>query len=142
MLHGSCACGAVRFTIAGTLANPVTCHCGQCRKSSGNHVAAGRCPEAELSFETDAGLTWYASSPGAKRGFCGTCGSQLFWKNVSSPNISVHLGSLDGETGLKLEGHIYCAAKADWEEIDGPLPKWEYEDEASDAKPWTAEAPR
>ena len=140
MLRGSCLCGAVRFTLADTLHHPVTCHCAMCRKSSGNHVAAGRCPEAELSFETDEGLRWFASSPGARRGFCGTCGSSLFWKNEESPNISVHLGCLDGATGLALEGHIYCADKADWEEIAGDLPKWAYEDAASDAKPWKGEA--
>ena len=32
MLTGSCLCGAIRFTVAGTLAEPGACHCTQCRK--------------------------------------------------------------------------------------------------------------
>ena len=134
MLKGSCLCGAVRFEIDGTLDNPVACHCAQCRKTSGNYVAAGRCLEETVSVIGE--VRWFASSPGARRGFCPTCGSSLFWKNESSPNISVHMGALDDPTGLTLEGHIYCAAKGDWEVIEDGLPKWAYEDEASDAKPW------
>jgi uncharacterized protein YbaR (Trm112 family) len=30
---------------------------------------------------------------------------------------SIAAGSLDGKTGLKLEGHIYCADKGDYYEI-------------------------
>lgn len=139
MLKGSCLCGAVRFTIADTLHNPVACHCGQCRKITGNHVVAGRCPEAEAAVEGE--IRWFESSPGVRRGFCPTCGSQLFWKMESSPNISVALGALDGETGLRLTGHIYCADKGDWEEIpDNPAaPRWEYGDLASDARKWSPE---
>lgn len=135
MLKGSCLCGAVTFTVAETLQNPVACHCGMCRKATGNHVVAGRCREADVSIEGE--VRWFASSPGARRGFCPTCGSQMFWKNESSANISIGLGVLDGETGLRTGGHIYCADKGDWEVIGDGLPCWEYEDEASDAKPWT-----
>ncbi|MGG7565306.1 GFA family protein [Rhodovulum sp. DZ06] len=139
MLKGSCLCGAVRVTVADTLHNPVACHCGQCRKATGNHVVSGRCPEAEVTIEGE--VRWYTSSPGARRGFCPTCGSQMFWKLESSPNISVALGMLDGETGLALTGHIYCADKGDWEEIPDSeaAPRWEYGDLASDAKPWRPE---
>lgn len=137
-LSGSCLCGAVRFSIAGTLDHPVACHCGQCRKASGNHVAAGRCAESELTMIADETLRWFESSPGVRRGFCGTCGSPLFWKNESSPNISVGLGALDGETGLRLAGHIFCAHKGDWEEIPAAPPAWA-EGDGEGATPWTGE---
>ena len=38
----------------------------------------------------------------ARRGFCGICGSNLFWEAVGKPYISIMAGSLDKPTGLKL----------------------------------------
>ncbi len=73
---------------------------------------------ADLHFKTKgyAGLV-RASDNSAGRGFCKTCGSLLFWKGDASPTISVAAGSLNGKTGLKTEGHIYCADKGDYYEI-------------------------
>jgi len=61
-------------------------------------------------------VDWYASSPTARRGFCGRCGTSLFWEGPSA-HISIHAGTLDGATGLKMAGHIFCADKGDYYEI-------------------------
>ena len=37
---GSCLCGAVKYRLMGSLRPVVACHCGQCQKTSGHHVAA------------------------------------------------------------------------------------------------------
>ena len=67
-------------------------------------------------------MTWYRSSPEARRGFCATCGSQLFWDGPGA-NLSIMAGALDGATGLALAGHIFCADAADWEVIAGDAPR-------------------
>jgi hypothetical protein len=62
-------------------------------------------------------LTWYASSSTAERGFCATCGSTLFWRAKGLDYVAIAAGSLDSASGLRIEGHIFCADKGDYYEI-------------------------
>ncbi len=114
---GSCLCGAVRYHASGPISDVVACHCTQCRKQSGHYYAATDIPDGALVIEGEENLTWYRSSEEAKRGFCKTCGSALFWKNQRDDFTAVLAGSLDGATGLRLAKHIYCADKGDYYDI-------------------------
>lgn len=71
--------------------------------------------------------TWYAASATAKRGFCGTCGSFLFWKGDADPDTGIALGALDGPTGLRLTRHIFTADKGDYYDIKDIVPQEEQE---------------
>jgi hypothetical protein len=124
MTTGSCLCGGVTFEITGPMRPVVGCHCTQCRKQSGHFGAFTACDDKDLSFKTKDTLVWYRASNSAGRGFCKTCGSLLFWKGDTATYTSIAAGSLDGATGLKLEGHIFCADKGDYYEIhDGDYQK-------------------
>ena len=103
----------------------IACHCAQCRKTSGHHVAAtsARREDVEITGE----VTWFQSSETARRGFCGTCGSNLFWDGPGV-NLSIMAGTLDGPTGLKLAGHIFCADKGDYYDIADGTPQSAGED--------------
>ena len=89
----------------------IACHCRQCRKTSGHHVAATSAKRTNVAIE--GAVTWFASSDRARRGFCGTCGA----------NLSIFAGTIDGDTGLKLAGHIYCADKGDYYDLADGLPQ-------------------
>jgi len=119
MKTGSCLCGQIRYSVTGPLRPVIACHCVQCRKTSGHHVAATSARRSDIAISGD--VTWYASSDTAKRGFCGACGSNMFWDG-SGQNLSVFTGTLDGETGLAMAGHIFCADKGDYYEICDDLP--------------------
>lgn len=120
---GSCLCGAVRYEIRGTLRDVVACHCMQCRKASGHHVAATKAKHEDFKLTADETLKWFRSSDFAQRGFCGECGSNLFWQRDDAPAISIMAGTLDGPTGLKTACHIYCDDAGDYYEITDDLPK-------------------
>lgn len=122
---GSCLCGAVRFRIKGALRGVVYCHCSQCRRQSGHVVAATNARDADIVIEGREALRWYGASDIAKRGFCGTCGSLLFWKHNELDSISIMAGSFDQPSGLAGERHIFVADKGDYYEIDDGLPKFE-----------------
>jgi hypothetical protein len=123
MHTGSCLCGGVAFTITGDLAPPSVCHCGQCRKQSGHVWSSPHIPASALTFTADGTLRWFNASGTAKRGFCGTCGSFLFWKHNDEDNISVSMGALAAPTGLKLTKHIFVADKGDYYDITDDLPQ-------------------
>lgn len=117
MKTGSCLCGGVAFEISGPLRPVVGCHCSQCRKQTGHFGAFTASDDQHLKFTSDATLSWYRATNAADRGFCKTCGSLLFWKGDGKNYTSVAAGCIDGATGLKLEGHIFCADKGDYYEI-------------------------
>lgn len=120
MTGGSCLCGSVRYSVAGPLRPVIACHCTQCRKTSGHHVAATAAARGDIRI--DGAVTWYASSEKARRGFCGVCGSNLFWDGPGS-HLSIFAGTLDTPTGVTLAAHIYCADKGDYYEITDGLPQ-------------------
>ncbi|WP_339951253.1 GFA family protein [uncultured Albimonas sp.] len=122
---GGCLCGGVRYRVTGPLRPVVGCHCEMCRRTSGHHVAATACLSEHLVLESAGTLTWYRSSPSARRGFCGTCGGNLFWSPDSGTHVSIMAGTLDMPSGLSLVGHIHVAGKGDYFELDPALPAFE-----------------
>jgi hypothetical protein len=119
MKTGSCLCGSVTYELLGPLDDVIACHCGQCRKQTGNYWASTHTSDEDLKILKSETLAWYRSSPTAQRGFCNACGSNLFWKQDGSDHTSVCAGSIDGKTGLKLGGHIYVADAGDYYDIAG-----------------------
>jgi hypothetical protein len=113
---GSCLCGNITYEIQGQLRPVIACHCSQCRKASGHHVAATRCRTENLTVSGDT-LVWYKSSDIAERGFCRTCGSNLFWRRFGSENTSIFAGALDNPTDLKMVGQIYTTDKGDYYDL-------------------------
>ena len=119
MKTGSCLCGAVKYEVHGPLRAVVACHCEQCRKQTGTYMSATSAKDSDLKLIEDRGLKWYRSSDSAARGFCAECGSVLFWKGDGRDYTAITAGSLDGPSGLSLEGHIFCESAGDYYEIAG-----------------------
>jgi hypothetical protein len=120
MITGSCLCGGVRYKVMGALRPVIACHCVQSCKSSGHHVAATSALRESVAIH--GAVAWYGSSPTARRGFCGTCGSNLFWDGPGN-HLSIFAGTLDGDAGIAVAGHIFCADKGAYHEIMDNLPK-------------------
>lgn len=118
---GGCLCRGVRYRVTGPLRHVVACHCSQCRRASGHHVAATSAARADVTIE--GAVAWYESSPGVRRGFCPTCGANLFWSGPDPARIAIFAGTLDAPTGLRLAGHIFAADKGDWYAIADGLPQ-------------------
>ena len=75
--------------------------------------------DADLNFVAQIYIGLETDLRQSQRGFCKECGSALFWKGDGRDTTSIRAGSLDGATGLKLEGHIYCDNAGDYYEIVG-----------------------
>jgi hypothetical protein len=115
--QGHCLCGSVQFEVHGPMRPVVYCHCTMCRRSTGHFMASTECAQTDLHILSDAKLHWYQSSPEARRGFCGNCGSQLFWEAADRTGMSIVAGAFDVPTGLRGGDHIYTADKGDYYEI-------------------------
>jgi hypothetical protein len=97
------------------------CHCGECRRWHGHVCAATAARSEHLRLIADAGLRWIdspQSAAHARRGFCGECGSSLFWDAPDRDTISIAAGSLDEPTGLKTVNQIYTEDAGDYYELE------------------------
>ena len=107
-LRGACLCEDVRFDANGDIKRVSACYCGQCRKQNGGGPFYGVELQGELNIENEKSLEWYASSEKAIRGFCGRCGSSLFWRsNDDASFFDVSLGALNDSRQLSLDAHIF-----------------------------------
>lgn len=120
---GSCLCGQIRFSVSAEPGEAVACHCVQCRKQSGHVWASVNVPRSALALEGEEHLRWYQSSAKVRRGFCGHCGSVLFWDPPARDWTSIATGAFDLPTGLRLARHIYVAEKGDYYDIGDGLPQ-------------------
>ncbi len=125
MSRGACLCGAVRYEIAGPFRTLLSCHCSICRKHHGAAFATFVSAPLErlrwLSGEDR--IARYASSASFERPFCTGCGAPVA---TSAPKIGLSFapaGALEGDLGIRPQGHIFAASKADWYAITDGLPQ-------------------
>lgn len=77
-ITGGCLCGAIRYRLARRPSDVAHCHCRICRRSAGAaFLTWATVPRAEITVAGEP--RWYRSSSLARRGFCPTCGTQLFF---------------------------------------------------------------
>jgi hypothetical protein len=125
---GHCLCGAVAFEAARDRDHADACHCGQCRRWSGNYWASVNVPADSLKIvKGEKNLAWHRSSDRVRRGFCRECGSALFWHadrhKDYAHRLAIAVGALDEPTGVKITEHIFVADKGDYYEIKDGLPQ-------------------
>jgi hypothetical protein len=124
MHKGSCLCGAVTFELAGDLPGPDACHCVACRKHSGHFFVSADVPKSAVVIRGEDQLSWYRSSEKARRGFCRTCGSSLFWDPLHRDWIGIAMGAFDGPTRTRTHVHVHVAEKGDYYEIADGVPQF------------------
>ncbi|MGV3622643.1 MAG: GFA family protein [Archangium sp.] len=117
MNTGSCFCGAVKFELRGPSTQVTYCHCSKCRKWHGHFGAFAAVDRADFVFTEQRGLKWHAVSSEVRRGFCGECGSVMFFDTKGDPKFAFTAGSVDEPTSLTSKAHIYVGSKGDYYEL-------------------------
>lgn len=116
---GGCLCGAVRYRAQLVNDAVLQCHCENCRRLSGNFVAAVRSTRADLELTDPGGAFSWHDLGYARYGFCRACGATLFFAPTEAPStMSVMVGTLDDASGLRLDS-VWFAAEA---QPHNPLP--------------------
>lgn len=127
MATGCCLCGAVSYRVDGPLADVLLCHCVECRRWHGHVSATSAVRKGDLALVQSRGLRWIQSpqsDAGARRGFCGECGSSLFWEAPGYETVSIAVGTLDPPTRLRVASHWFVSHVGDYYELpDDGLPR-------------------
>jgi hypothetical protein len=102
------------------------CYCKQCQRAQGT-VLATNMPVALSAFRLTRGnelLRSYESSPGKQRCFCGVCGSPIYSKRASLPDVlRIRVGLLEGEIAARPVAHFHTNSKPNWWKICDDLPQ-------------------
>ena len=126
MLEGRCHCGAISYRVEGEPVYHALCHCTDCRRQTGAPVVSWALfPDQALTIEGRASV--YASSEHARRHFCGTCGSSLFYTNpIVFPGLTdICSATLDNPDALSLGIHVQTAERIGWMKDAHMLPQFE-----------------
>ena len=136
---GGCLCGAVRYEVQAPLRYVLVCHCEECRRWHGAPAESTAAPRDRLVLTERRGLRWIdspRSDAHARRGFCGECGSSLFWDAPGRDYIAIAAGTVDGDTGVRRAAHWYVSQKGDWYDLpDDGLPRYEGSAAGAGAQP-------
>ena len=120
---GSCFCGSVRYRVGGRALTVCQCHCGMCQRAVGAPVVTWATFDRKDFTSTGPALTWFQSSVEARRGFCGRCGSSLFFESDRWAGlIDVTVVTLDVAAQLEPSMHIYVGSRQPWMRAGDGLP--------------------
>jgi hypothetical protein len=128
VITGGCLCGGVRYEVRGPFLRASHCHCSRCRRHSGTAMCTqGRVRREDFRLLAGADLvrSFAPASGAAVKAFCSVCGSSLFggtWPE--GPEVSIRLGTIDGDPGIRPQYHTFVGSKAVWDEIVDDLPQY------------------
>lgn len=111
--QGGCACGRVRYAVAGEPLRVGLCHCTSCRQESGSAFTAYAVWPRSAFSSTGEFSTWEG------RSFCPVCGSRLF--SISKDETELKIGTLeDAPTDLTPTYELWVWRRERWL---NPLPE-------------------
>ena len=126
---GGCACGAIRYSIAGEPLFANHCQCRDCQRESGTgHGSYATFARAGVTVTGEA-KTWdmVGDSGNVKtRAFCPACGSPVYMTYAAMPDvITVHAASLDDPSRFKPQAVTYAVRGYEWDVLDPALTRFE-----------------
>ena len=129
-LTGGCACGAVRYRMAGPPMFVHCCHCHECQRQTGSAFVINALIEADRVEASGARPRVVPVPTGSGRPHdvhrCKACGTAV-WSDYGRRGVMLFLrvGTLDAPAALPPDVHIYTASKLPWVTLPGDVPAFE-----------------
>ena len=125
-IHGSCACGAVRFAIQGTPSSLGTCHCSRCRKLGTSSILFINRDQFQLLEGADHIETIQPQAPYTyTRSFCRSCGTALGEPLSPDESFPINAHCLDDDPGIAHSFHEFTDDRPAWERSSWDRPAWD-----------------
>ncbi|MEZ8140789.1 aldehyde-activating protein [Enterovibrio norvegicus FF-33] len=111
--RASCLCGSVKVEVGEVNPNFTVCHCDTCRSWGGGPLFAVQCG-TDVQFEGSEMIKEYESSPWATRGFCGKCGTHLFYRLNKTGSYNMPLGLIPELSDLVMSMQYFSDQRPDY----------------------------
>jgi hypothetical protein len=123
---GHCLCKDIEYEFEGKPLWTAHCHCESCRRATSSAFATFVGVKLEQFSYLKGGPSFYESSPGVKRYFCGRCGSPLAYIGERFPGeVHLYAGSLADPAGIDPKGHVHAGEELPWADVADELPRYE-----------------
>ena len=124
-LEGGCQCGEVRYRATGSPVMAALCHCSMCRRANAAPTVAWAMFQTSQVEFTRQLPTIYESSPGARRGFCGRCGTQISFAAEYIPGlVDLTIASLDDASQISPTFHYWHSERLPWMHFADRMPRY------------------
>lgn len=120
---GGCACGAVRYTVVATAWDVGDCHCRTCQRAVGAAYVTWASVAAD-TVDITGHVRWWQSSERAERGFCGVCGTSLFYRPLRGGYLDLAVATLDDPSDVAPTYAIWVTTKQPWVHLDPTHPAY------------------
>lgn len=111
-MKGSCLCGAIEVSTADQSKIDV-CHCSICRRWGSGPMLAVHCG-SNVVFSGKQQPSTYQSSDWAKRGFCSTCGTHLFYHLLPADEYILSAGIFEPSPNFEMNSQIFIDQKPNY----------------------------
>ncbi|QMU55927.1 MAG: GFA family protein [Candidatus Mycalebacterium zealandia] len=108
--EGKCLCGTVVFKTKEASPLVGVCHCEMCRRWGGGPFMGINCG-SDVSFEGGENIEVFNSSDWAERGFCGKCGTHLFYRIKRNKMHMMPVGLFGDKLPLKFTHEVFIDEK-------------------------------
>ncbi|MEQ9366654.1 MAG: GFA family protein [Leptospirales bacterium] len=126
MIHGSCCCGAVKFSLSKDPIFLAICHCSRCRKLGCSEFFMVRKDAFSWVSGRDAVAEYVPEKPYKyKRCFCKRCGSSLGEILSTDEEFPLSANSLDSDPEIKVWFHEHVASKPSWQLVHQEAKRFE-----------------
>lgn len=129
MTHtGQCFCGQLRFAIDAEPVGARMCWCRDCQRiASGSATVNVLFPEDAVRFTGEVATLRKTADSGniVERGFCPSCGSQMYSKTVEPAGampMRIRAGTLDDPELMAPQSVIWASSAPSWAVLDPRLP--------------------
>ena len=136
-LDGGCACGAVRYSIAGQPKYMGNCHCRDCQHATGSAYFPAVLVSIKEFTQHSGNVTWYESKADSgqtmQRAFCPQCGSPLFLRNPAREGgMVLYASSLDDPSVYEPSRDIYTDSAQPWVPIEDGMLNYTHQPKSQD----------
>jgi hypothetical protein len=105
------------------------CYCNDCRRASGTgHCTHAVVPDSEFTVTGEVRFFAKPADSGnmVRRGFCPTCGSQLYSTNNATPGlVYLRASSLDDPERVSPQLSVYTSRAASWDQPPLDMPTFD-----------------
>ena len=128
LITGGCFCGFIRYECSAEPILAANCHCRDCQRTSGGGFAPILfVPYSSVSISGEVKYFVVKGESGqiVSRGFCTTCGSQLFSKAVILHDmLGIRAGTLDDPSQYVPRFDFFTSSAQPWDCMNPDLPKF------------------
>jgi hypothetical protein len=127
---GGCACGAIRYEIAGEPLAMNDCQCRDCQYKSGTgHGSYLTFPSRKRVKLSGKASGWEVAGDSGNvktHAFCPACGSPVYLTFAAWPELfTIHAASLDDPGRYKPQMVTYGLSGHAWDHVDAALPRFD-----------------